>query len=115
MLYAGEIENLEQAAYKQDIQFYAVEVSLILRRQNKKVELRILPTLIAEKAFGKLIAPHLSTPLKQGNPHFFKFQLLGALTIFKGKTDFGIVGEENCFRDVCLFNVLKILITCNVK
>lgn len=59
LLYAGEIENLEQAAYKQDIQFYAVEVSLILRRQNKKVELRILPTLIAEKAFGKLIAPHL--------------------------------------------------------
>lgn len=47
LLYASEIENLEQAAYKQDIQFYAVEVSLILRRQNKKVELRILPTLIS--------------------------------------------------------------------
>lgn len=35
--------------------------------------------------------------------------------IFKGKIDFGIVGDENCFWDVCFFNVLKILIMCNVK
>jgi len=59
----SEIKNLQQA-FEQDIQFYAVEVSLIFRRQNKNVELRILPTLIAEKTFEKLIAPHIFQLLK---------------------------------------------------